>query len=137
MLAADSPLYLMLLEPRRLRATFSDGLWLRVVDVRSALEGRGFAADGEITLEIRDELCSWNEGRWSVVARDGRAEVSRSEREADLALDVSTLGAAYLGAFTFAQLQRAGRVAAASSDAVVRADALFRTDVAPYCPEIF
>jgi predicted acetyltransferase len=137
MLAADSPLYLMLLEPRRLRATFSDGLWLRVVDVPSALEGRGFAAEGTITLDIKDELCPWNEGRWSVTAGDGSAEVTRSDRDADLSLDVSTLGAAYLGTFTFAQLQRAGRVAARSQDAVRLADALFRTDVAPYCPEIF
>jgi predicted acetyltransferase len=55
----------------------------------------------------------------------------------DLRLDVSDLGSVYLGAFTFAQLQRAGRVQELSADAVSRADAAFRTDRAPWCPEIF
>jgi predicted acetyltransferase len=137
MLPADSPLYLMLLEPRRLRSTFSDGLWLRVVDVRSALEGRGFAADGEITIEVADDMCSWNQGRWRIAARDGRAQVERTDRDAELTLDASTLGAAYLGTFTFAQLRNAGRVFAHSEKAVRLADSMFRTDIAPYCPEIF
>jgi predicted acetyltransferase len=56
---------------------------------------------------------------------------------ADLRLDVSDLASVYLGAFTFAQLQRAGLVDELSEGAVARADAAFRTDRAPWCPEIF
>jgi len=50
---------------------------------------------------------------------------------------VQTLGSAYLGGFTFAQLARAERVEEASRGGLARADALFRTDVAPWCPENF
>jgi predicted acetyltransferase len=52
-------------------------------------------------------------------------------------LDVSALGSVYLGGFTFAQLERAGRVAELREGAVKRADDLFRADRAPWCPEIF
>lgn len=133
MLSIDSPLWTILYEPRRLQATLSDALWLRVVDVREALEGRGYAADGELIFELRDDFCDWNSGTWRLVVKDGRAEVVKSDDRAELTFDASTLGRLYLGTFTFAQLKRAGRI----SGDVSRADALFRTDAAPYCPEIF
>ncbi|MBA2427445.1 MAG: sterol carrier protein domain-containing protein, partial [Actinobacteria bacterium] len=46
-------------------------------------------------------------------------------------------GAVYLGGFGFRDLHRAGRIAERSEGAIRRADALFATDRAPYCPEIF
>jgi hypothetical protein len=50
---------------------------------------------------------------------------------------VEALGSVYLGGFTFADLVRAGRVHEAREGAVACADALFRTDRKPWCPEIF
>ncbi len=57
--------------------------------------------------------------------------------EPDLRLSVDTLASAYLGGFTFSQLARVGGVEEVSEGALARADALFRTDRAPWCPEIF
>ncbi len=65
----------------------------------------------------------------------GRGEQTKAEPE--LRLDVRELGSVYLGGFTFAQLQRAGRVEEVVPGAIPRADALFATDRAPWCPEIF
>ena len=50
---------------------------------------------------------------------------------------MTALGSAYLGGFTFDQLLRAGRVDELQSGAVPRADALFRVERLPWCPEIF
>ena len=50
---------------------------------------------------------------------------------------MTALGSVYLGGFTFAQLERAGRVEELRDGAVARADDVFRTDRAPWCPEIF
>ena len=47
--------------------------------------------------------------------------------EADLALDVSALSTLYLGAFTFAELARAGRITELRDGGIERADALFAT----------
>jgi predicted acetyltransferase len=129
----DSPLLLLLARPNLSRPTISDGLWVRLVDVGAALSRRSYAGGGRVVFEVRDEFCSWNAGRWRL--EDG--EASRTEDEADLALDVTDLGSTYLGGFTFRELARAGRVEELREGAVERADEMFRSDVAPWCPEMF
>ena len=129
----DSPLFLLLARPNFSRPVISDGLWIRLVDVGAALEQRAYAGDEALVLDVRDEFCPWNEGRWRV----GHGETARTKDDADLALDVSDLAGPYLGGFTFRELQRAGRVQELRDGAVARADELFRSDVAPWCPEIF
>src|SRR5206468_4255395 len=132
-LPTDHPLLLLLARPNFSRPTLSDGLWARVVDVGAALSGRSYASDGSVVLDLRDEFCPWNHGRWRL--EDG--EASQTDAAADLALDVSDLGSAYLGGFTFRELWGAGRVEELTAGAIGRADASFRTDLAPWCPEIF
>jgi predicted acetyltransferase len=133
LLAVDHPLLLLLARVNLARPTISDGLWVRLVDVGAALSGRSYAGDGTVVLDVRDEFCPWNEGRWRL--EGGEAE--RTDAEADLALDVADLGSVYLGGFTFRQLWQAGRVEELREGAAARADAFFRTDLAPWCPEIF
>jgi predicted acetyltransferase len=129
----DHPLFLLLSEPRRAKYRVSDGLWVRLVDVGAALSGRGYAESGRVVFEVRDPFCPWNEGRWKL--EDGHAE--RTDDVPDLRLDVTGLGSVFLGGFTFAELRRAARVEELQSGAIARADAMFRTDIAPWCPEIF
>ncbi len=133
LLPVDHPLLLLLARPNLSRPTISDGLWVRLVDVGEALSGRRYAGSGTVVLDVRDGFCPWNEGRWRL--EDGAA--ARTDDDADLALDVADLGSAYLGGFTFRELGRAGRVEELEDGAIGRADAIFRTDVAPWCPEIF
>jgi predicted acetyltransferase len=133
----DHPLLLLVTEPRRLRLRAGDGLWLRVVDVERALAGRSYAADAGVAFELTDAFLPSNAGAWRLEASGGDPRVTRIDSEAELRLDVADLGAAYLGGFTFTQLARAGRVEELAEGAVERADALFRTPRAPWCPEIF
>ncbi len=135
--APDDPLVLAALEPRRLGLGLSDGLWLRVVDVASALAGRRYAADGPLVIEVRDEFCTWNAGRWSLRIEAGVPLVEPTTAAADVACEATDLGAAYLGGFSFRQLADAGRVAELAPGGVARADALFRTERAPWCPKVF
>jgi predicted acetyltransferase len=132
-LPVDHELLLLLAEPRRVRFTVADSLWVRLVDVGAALSARSFRDGESVVVEARDAFCPWNEGRWRIDA--GGAE--RTEGEADLALDVSALGTVYLGGFTFADLRRGSRVEELRQGAVDRADALFRTARRPWCPEVF
>ena len=136
-LPVDNQLVLNVAEPRRLRMTVSDALWLRVVDVAAALSARRYRSDGSLVIELTDEFCAWNAGRWALRVTDGVASVERTDLAADIACDVTDLGAAYLGAFSFAQLTAAGRVGELADGGATRADALFRTDIAPWCPRVF
>jgi len=129
----DHPLLLLLARPNFSKPTLSDGLWVRLVEVGAALSGRNYAADAPLVFDVRDAFCPWNEGRW----RLENGEASRTSDAADLALDVADLGSVYLGGFTFRDLQRAGRVEELTDGAVYGADATFRTEGLPWCPEIF
>jgi predicted acetyltransferase len=132
-LPPDHPLFLLLTEPRRMAYRAGEAVWCRLVDVGEALAARGYGAGEPVVLEVADEFCPWNAGRWEVSA----GGVERSKGEADLALGVDMLGSVYLGGFTFADLARAGRVEELKGGALARADALFRRDTLPWCPEIF
>ena len=135
--APDDPLILNALEPRRLGIGLGDGLWLRVVDVSAALAQRRYAADGRVVLEIADEFCDWNDGRWSLTVETGTPLVEPTTDAADLVLDVTDLGAAYLGAFSFTRLADAARLRELQPGALSRADAMFRTHRPPWCPKVF
>jgi predicted acetyltransferase len=136
-LATDDPLQLVVAEPRRLRMDLGDALWLRVVDVAAALAGRRYRSDGGLVLEVADEFCPWNDGRWSLQVEAGLPRAEPATDAAHVACDIADLGAAYLGAFSFAQLAEAGRARELEPGGIARADALFRTDRAPWCPRVF
>lgn len=134
-LPADSPLLLMLEEPRRLRFSLSESLWLRIVDVEGAFAQRSYAADETLVVEVADAFCSWNEGRWKIDT--GSARVTRTDADPDLRMNASSLATPYLGGFTFTQLAGAGRVEELAPGALERADRAFATPRAPWCPENF
>jgi predicted acetyltransferase len=133
LLPPDHALTHLLAEPRRLRMRIGDGLWLRLVDVGSALSGRTYADDRPLVLEVSDAFCPWNEGRWKLEG----GEAAPTSEEPDLRLTAADLAAAYLGGFTFRQLARGFRVEELRPGALERADAIFRCDLQPWCPEVF
>jgi predicted acetyltransferase len=135
--AVDDPIKHMMLRPRRLRVRWSDALWLRVVDLKATLEGRAYAADGSITFDLEDTFVPANNGRWTLTVSDGKGQVQAATGDPDLAFDAGDLGATYLGGTSFTELVRAGRVQERDPGAAARADSLFRSDKAPWNPEIF
>ena len=133
LLPPDHPLFLLLATPRRMRYRMGDSLWVRLVDVGAALSARKYSADGSVVFDVHDDFCAWNQGRWKL----DEGVAARTDDDADIALSAQSLGSAYLGGVSFAQLARAGRVEELKDGALARADALFRWDRHPWCPEIF
>ena len=131
------PLFYMLTEPRRLRLMVKDGVWARIVDVRAALEARTYATDGALTLGLRDALTPENQGRWRVEVSDSRARVEPTDDPADLEMDISDLGSAYLGGVSFVELSGAGRVGEASPGKALQGSLMFSGETLPWCPEVF
>jgi predicted acetyltransferase len=127
-----SPLPLLVRDPRALNARVTDGLWLRLVDIEAALQARSYKPGESIVLEVTDELCPWNAGRYRV-----GDDVGRTEDPADLALDVAELGSVYLGGYDFHALVHAGLAEERVPGAAEAATLLFRTDLPPFCPEVF
>lgn len=133
--ALDDPLRWMLVDPRRLRMTaVNDFLWVRILDVESALAARTYASDGVLVLEVADGSgCDPGEaGRYRLSGGDGgRAECRRTQELPALAMEAADLASAYLGGVSFATLARAGLVTELEPGAVARADSLFASSPGP------
>jgi predicted acetyltransferase len=133
LLPLDHPLFLLLAEPRRMLFQLNDGVWVRILDVEAALSARTYASDDAVVLDVRDAFLPDVAGRYRVT-KDG---TTRTDAPADIELDVTALGSVYLGGFTFADLVRGSRATERVPGSIERADALFRTNVEPWCAEIF
>jgi predicted acetyltransferase len=133
----DEPLLHLANEPRRLGATLGDGLYVRIVDVPTALTGRRYPAPVEVVLEVTDRLLEANAGRWRLVADGDKVNCVRTDEPADLTCDIVDLGAAYLGGTSLGALAAAGRVREARPGALAAASAGFGWHRAPAGIEIF
>ena len=98
-----------LLVNRGARVTDVERWMIRIVDVPTALEARGWAADGEVVVDIEDDGMPDNAGAWTITVRDGQASVTRGGA-AQARLHIRALASIYTGFHTAAQLQSVGRV---------------------------
>ena len=132
----DDPVIDWLANPRRLKRSIGDALWLRVMDVPEVLSGREYAAAGRIVFSLTDEFCPWNEDTYVLEAGPDGAECSRTDDDPEITLRARDLGAVFLGGRGLQAPARAGLVAGDPA-ALRRADAMFAWHPAPYCPEVF
>jgi predicted acetyltransferase len=131
----DDPLPWALADARCVDAsTPRDMLWLRILDVKKALEGRRFSADGRLLLKVADPL-GLDPGTFALEIQGGEAAVDRAAPglESDLELDVSALSSIYLGAVHPVTLAAAGRIREATPGAAARAAAMFAVERPAHC----
>jgi predicted acetyltransferase len=139
----DDPLLYQLADPRRTRPKLNDNLWVRIVDLPRALAGRRYSCPVDVVLEVRDETLPANAGRWrlstTTTAPGGGLAAScvPASSPADLALDVTELGAAYLGGTRLGALTGSGLVAELRPGATRQLSAALTWDPAPWCPTVF
>ena len=134
---SDDPAAELLVEPRLLHAQVRDGAWLRLVDARIALAGRGYDVNGRITFELApDSLAPWNEGRFALECATQGARVVDVSDECDLRMTVKALASLYCGMRTPRQLAAWGLLTG-NDAALERATAIFATRYAPHHPDSF
>ncbi len=103
-----------------------DHLWVRILDVPAALGARRYERDGELVLEVTDDM-GFAGGRYRMRVSGGQANVETTTATPDVTLPVSSLGSVYLGHDLARHLALAGRISG-DADAL---DRLFRTAVPP------
>ena len=145
----DDPLLHLLADPRRVRTRITDGLWVRLVDVAGALSQRRYACPVDVVIEVTDDLCTWNQGRWRLTAGAAGppapgtgaaglgATCERTTGPADIALPVRALGAAYLGGTRLGPMAAAGLVTELRPGTLAPLSTALSWDPAPWCPMIF
>lgn len=117
--------------PRACGLKVYDSLWVRLVDVPSALEQRGYAADVDVVLDVDDDRCPWNAGRWRLTSHDGVAACRRTDDPVDVGLPVQALGSAYLGGRSIAAMARQALVVEHTPGSVRALSRALATEVPP------
>jgi predicted acetyltransferase len=135
-LPVDEPLFHWVDNPRRLDRTYGSALYVRVVNLPTALAARRYAAPVDLVFEVTDELLPENAGRWRLTGDAEKARCERTTEPADLTLGIRELGAAYLGGTPLGYLASAGLVEG-RPEAIAAASAAFGWHIAPHAPEIF
>ena len=134
----DEPVRWLLAEPRQLRVTeMTDDLWIRLLDISAALGARRYAVEDSLVLQVQDPFCPRNSDRYALEGSASGAQCRRTTANADLAIDVADLGAAYLGGVRFSTLARARRADELRPGALRLADAMFACEPAPWCATHF
>ncbi|WP_159449575.1 enhanced intracellular survival protein Eis [Demequina sp. NBRC 110057] len=113
-LATDDPLLYQLKDSRGIRSKVIDNLWVRLLDVKTALEAREYFHDCSVTFALTDKHVPANAGVWRIEVRGADAEVTKvsddPHGEADLSMDARHLSTVYLGGTSVEALTAAGLV---------------------------
>jgi Sterol carrier protein domain/Acetyltransferase (GNAT) domain len=151
----DDPVLHMLADPRAARVSVRDALWVRLIDVPAALRQRKYAAPVDVVIEVIDDICPWNNGRWRLRTHEPAsplpgpggsyagqmgavsATCEPASDPPDLTMPVAALGAAHLGGTRLGALAAAGIVTELRAGALASASAALSWDPAPWCPMIF
>jgi predicted acetyltransferase len=138
----DDPLQYQLADPRRIRPSYTiDGLWIRLIDLPTALTRRSYSCDVDLVIDVADERLPANSGRWRLRAGglgdEGKPVCERTTAEPDLALPVTVLGAGYLGGTRLGGLAAAGQITELRPGAVAALSAAMWWDPAPWAPTHF
>jgi predicted acetyltransferase len=124
-----NPLPYLLTDHRVARLThYEDDLWLRIMDIPTALEARTYQSELATVLEISDGFRS-DGGRFALEIRDGRARCTPTSEPADVCMSLDVLGSLYLGAHKASSFASANRLHTNDSGVLARLDAAFVSDV--------
>jgi predicted acetyltransferase len=135
-LPVDDPLPASVTDQRRIRRSVADGLWVRLMNVPEAIEARRYESDGRVTVSVTDPTRPATGGTFVIEVEGGQASCTATNVEPDVSLGIDVLGHLYLGGGNALTMARAGRITG-DPEAVRALHRVFRTDTAPWCPEVF
>lgn len=125
----DDPLPYFLTNPRAVKTTHvGDHLWLKVLNAKAAFAARSYRTDDALVLELPG-------GDKLRITADGVSTTRR--KRADLIVSESAVGPLLLGGVSASRLFNGGRVEAASTTILERADAFFGSSPTPHCSVAF
>ncbi len=113
-----------------------DIMWLRVLDVPIAFGGRAYVSAGRVVIEVIDKL-GFAAGTFVLDAEPSGAVCRATTETPDVTVDVSDLGALYLGGTSATALATVGRIDEHRIGSVAVLDALLRSPTPPWCSTMF
>jgi predicted acetyltransferase len=135
------PMQWYLSDSRAARVTgLTEFLWVRPLDVERLLGGRTYDSDGDLVIEVLDQLdgkAGPAAGRYRLEAGADGSRCARTTAAPDLTISAAALGAASLGGTRLVDMTRAGGATEHRPGILQTADRLFRTAEDPWCSTWF
>jgi predicted acetyltransferase len=141
----DEPIRWRLEDPRAMAVTSTnDRLWLRLLDLPTALTTRKYRTEGRLVLHVDPATHFADQygepapdpaaGRWVLEAGPDGASCRPAHRQepSELRMGAATLASVFLGGHDFSSHAAAGLVTELRSGALARADVLFGTRPLPF-----
>lgn len=123
---------------RGVQPVLRDALYVRIVDLDRALRARSFRDGLTLVVDVEDDLCPWNAGRWRLILSEAGGKCVRTDEPADLTLPIRSLGAAYLGsAGVLERLAWAGQVTEHTPGELGRLSRAMSWPVEPWAPFVW
>jgi predicted acetyltransferase len=133
----DDPIQLWLQYPRHATRQFEDALYVRLLDMPTAIAARTFSTECDVVVDVTDSRFPDNAGQWRFAGDPNGASCQRTTDAADVALDIRVLGAAYLGDASLREFAKAGWIEEIRPGTLGALDSALRTATPPYCPFVF
>ena len=144
MTGPTNPLLLALPEQTYKPMTLRDHWMLRIVDMKAALQQRGWPAglDAKLTIDLKDETLSANTGRWMLSVSDQQAKARKLDRGsnprgASLKCDIGALATLYAGFASAEQLAIVGRVQGSTQSLALASSVFASTRGVPMLTDMF
>lgn len=131
----DDPFAYAVGESREVRRLHTDAMFVRLLNLETALGARTYEQDGEIVIKVSDAM-GYVDGTYHLSVSNGQGSVQRTDAVEDVSLDVRELGALYLGRSCCDMYAQLGLIMGDEA-AIRRLGQLFVTVRAPWCPEVF
>jgi predicted acetyltransferase len=114
------------------QAERNDVLWIRLLDVATALASRTYENPGRLVVKVEDRD-GYAAGVYALDGGPDGATCSRSTENPDLVLPVQALGSIFLGGYAPSLLAEVGQITEETPGALRTADNMFHTHRAPQC----
>ncbi|MFP3991641.1 GNAT family N-acetyltransferase [Streptomyces sp. E11-3] len=135
---ADDPLLLFAADRDQVRVTTElPALWVRLIDVRTALRSRSWAAPVDVVLDVHDGHLPDNSGPHRLTAGPDGCKYESTQAAADLSIDVRDLATCYLGDTRVSTLVQAGLATEHTPGTAAALDAALRTAQLPHTVDEF
>ena len=129
---SHDPVLDLLADPRRVKHTRYETIWVRILDVPAALEARRYDRAGSVVIEVTDDFGPWAGGTYRLDGGPEGAACVPTDDRADVKLGIADLSSAYLGDSRLSTLGWLGRVDG-DAEAIATLDAMFGWHLQPWC----
>jgi len=100
------------------------GSMARIVNLKKIIESFDFSIDAEFILHVKDDICDWNNGNFSIKISNGQAILERSDKDPEVTVDIGFLTQMTVGFTNASELYEAWNIDC-SKDLLITLDQLF------------